>query len=295
MVSGRGGLEGLWLRSTPALFVFLWSTGFVGAKLGLPHAPPATFLCLRFLLVIALMLPLALVLRAPWPAAPRQAVHLAVAGVLVHGGYLMGVFSAIDAGMSAGLAALIVGLQPLATGLAAAPVLGERVTVRQWIGLMLGIAGVALVVMQKTTVAGLTPFALVMASLALASITAGTLYQKRHCGAFDLRTGSVIQFTAALAVLAPVALWVETRPVRWTGEFVFALGWLVIVLSIAAISLLAVLIRRGEATKTVSLFYLTPPVTAVLAWLAFGERFTALAVLGMAVSVVGVAMVTRTR
>jgi drug/metabolite transporter (DMT)-like permease len=149
--------------------------------------------------------------------------------------------------------------------------------------------------MQKTTVAGLTPFALVMASLALASITAGTLYQKRHCGAFDLRTGSVIQFAAALAVLAPVALWVETRPVRWTGEFVFALGWLVIVLSIAAISLLAVLIRRGEATKTVSLFYLTPPVTAVLAWLAFGERLTALAVLGMAVSVVGVAMVTRTR
>jgi drug/metabolite transporter (DMT)-like permease len=294
-MTARGGSDGIWLRSTPALFVFLWSTGFVGAKLGLPHAEPASFLSLRFVFVIALMLPLALVLRAPWPASAAQAFHLAVAGMLVHGGYLMGVFTAIHHGMSAGLAALIVGLQPLLTGLAAAPMLGERVSARQWVGLALGIAGVALVVMQKATVAGLTLFALASAVVALLSITLGTLYQKRWCGNFDLRTGSVIQFAAALALLGPVALAVEHRPVQWTGEFVFALAWLVFVLSIAAISLLAVLIRRGEATKVASLFYLTPAVTAVLAYLAFGEALTPLAILGMAVSVIGVAMVTRAR
>ncbi len=287
--------ESRWIHLTPGLFVFLWSTGFIGAKLGLPHAEPATFLSLRFIFVLLLMLPLALVLKAPWPKSRAQALHLAVAGVLVHGGYLMGVFSAIQAGMSAGVVALIVGLQPLLTGLAAAPLLGERVTPRQWIGLMLGIAGVALVVMQKATVAGLTAFAVLMGVIALLSMTAGTLYQKRWCGAFDLRTGSVIQFAAALAVLAPIALAFEHRPVEWTASFVFALAWLVVVLSIAAISLLAVLIRRGEATKVVSLFYLTPPVTAILAYLAFGEVFTPLAIVGMVVSAVGVAMVTRGR
>jgi drug/metabolite transporter (DMT)-like permease len=275
--------------------VFLWSTGFIGAKLGLPHAEPATFLSLRFVFVLLLMLPLAVVLKAPWPRTRVQAVHLGVAGVLVHGGYLMGVFSAIQAGMSAGVVALIVGLQPLLTGLAAAPLLGERVTPRQWIGLMLGIAGVALVVMQKATVAGLTAFAVLMGVVGLLSITAGTLYQKRWCGAFDLRTGSVIQFAAALAVLGPIALVFESRTVEWTASFLFALAWLVIVLSIAAISLLALLIRRGEATKVVSLFYLTPPTTAILAYLAFGEVFTPLAILGMVVSAVGVAMVTRGR
>jgi drug/metabolite transporter (DMT)-like permease len=288
-------LADAWIRLTPGLFVFLWSTGFIGAKLGLPHAEPATFLSLRFLLVLALMLPLALLLRAPWPTSRAQVLHLAVAGVLVHGGYLMGVFSAIQAGMSAGVVALVVGLQPLLTGLAAAPLLGERVTPRQWTGLLLGIAGVALVVMQKATVAGLTAFAVLMGVIGLLSITAGTLYQKRWCGAFDLRTGSVVQFAAALAVLAPVALLFEYRPVAWTASFVFALAWLVIVLSIAAISLLALLIRRGEATKVVSLFYLTPPVTAVLAYVAFGEVFTPLAILGMVVSAVGVAMVTQGR
>ncbi len=294
-MTGEKDAESAWVRLTPGLFVFLWSTGFIGAKLGLPHAEPATFLSLRFLFVLVLMLPLALALKAPWPASRAQALHLAVAGVLVHGGYLMGVFSAIQAGMSAGVVALIVGLQPLLTGLAAAPLLGERVTRQQWIGLMLGIAGVVLVVMQKATVAGLTAFAVLMGVIALLSMTAGTLYQKRWCGAFDLRTGSVIQFVAALAVLGPIALVSEHRPVEWTASFVFALAWLVIVLSIAAISLLALLIRRGESTKVASLFYLTPPTTAILAYAAFGEVFTPLAILGMVVSAVGVAMVTRGR
>jgi drug/metabolite transporter (DMT)-like permease len=287
--------ESVWLRAMPALFVFLWSTGFVGAKMGLPYAEPATFLSLRFLFVLALMLPLALVLRAPWPRTARQSAHLAMAGVLVHGGYLMGVFSAIDSGMSAGLIALIVGLQPLLTGLAAAPMLRERVSRRQWVGLLLGIVGVALVVAQKATFAGLGAFAVGTAFVALASITAGTVYQKRYCGTFDLRTGSVIQFAAALAVLGPMAIAFEHRPVMWTAELAFALAWLVVVLSIGAISLLAVLIRRGAATKVASLFYLTPPVTAILAYAAFGEALTPLAIAGMAVSVVGVALVTQGR
>lgn len=285
----------VWVQSMPGLFVFLWSTGFVGAKLGLPYAAPATFLSLRFLFVLALMLPLALVLRAPWPATPQQVGHLAIAGLLVQGGYLMGVFSAIDAGMSAGLVSLIVGLQPILTGLAAAPMLGERVSGRQWLGLVLGITGVALVVAQKATLAGLTAFAVAMAVVGLASITVGTLYQKRFCGAFDLRTGSVIQFAAALALLAPMALAFEDRTVKWTGELAFALAWLVVVLSIGAISLLALLIRRGASTKVASLFYLTPPVTALLAYAAFGEALSPLAIVGMAVSVVGVAIVTRAR
>jgi len=285
----------IWLRGMPSLFVFLWSTGFIGAKLGSPYAPPATFLSLRFLLVIALMLPIALALRAPWPASRAQWGHIAVVGLLVQGGYLIGVFSAIHAGMSAGISALIVGLQPIVTAIVAAPILKERVTARQWLGLVLGIAGVALVVAQKTSVAGVGPYALAMVVLALASITGGTVYQKRYCARFDLRTGSVIQFVAALVLVAPIALFAETEPVRWSGELVLALAWLAVVLSMGAISLLALLIRRGAATQVASLFYLTPAVTALLAYAIFGEALSPLALLGMALSVIGVAIVTRTQ
>jgi drug/metabolite transporter (DMT)-like permease len=277
----------------PWTFVFLWSTGFVGAKLGLPYAQPVTFLLLRFVFVIALMLPIALALRAPWPATPAQVAHIAVAGVLLHGGYLGGVFTAIHGGMSAGLAALVVGLQPVLTAVAAAPILRERVTARQWLGLALGFGGVALVVAQRFTFGGLTPFSATMILLALASITLGTVYQKRYCAAFDLRAGSVIQFVAAGLALAPFAFAFEHEPVRWTGEFVFALAWLVLVLSIGAISLLTLLIRRGAATKVASLFYLVPPLTAVIAFLMFGERLGALGIAGFTLAVIGVALVLR--
>jgi drug/metabolite transporter (DMT)-like permease len=277
----------------PWTFVFLWSTGFIGAKLGLPYAQPITFLLLRFGFVLALMLPLALALRAPWPATPAQAAHIAVAGVLLHGGYLGGVFTAIYAGLSAGLAALIVGLQPVLTAIVAAPLLRERVSARQWCGLALGFGGVALVAAERTTLAGLGPLSGAMILVALVSITAGTVYQKRYCGAFDLRAGSVIQFVAAGLALAPFAAAFEHEPVRWTGEFVFALAWLVLVLSIGAISLLALLIRRGAATKVASLFYLVPPFTAVIAFLLFDERLGALGVAGFALAVIGVAVVVR--
>jgi drug/metabolite transporter (DMT)-like permease len=276
----------------PATFVFLWATGFIGAKYGLPYAEPATFLVLRFILVVALMLPLALVLRAPWPASGAQVCHIAVAGVLLHGGYLGGVFTAIHAGMSAGLAALIVGLQPILTALAA-PFIGERVTPRQWLGLALGFGGVALVVAQRLAFGGLTGFSFAMAVLALVSITVGTVYQKRFCGAFDLRSGAVIQFVAAGLALAPFAAAFEHEPVRWSGELAFALAWLVLVLSIGAISLLTLLIRRGAATKVASLFYLVPPVTATIAFVLFGETLGPLALAGFALAVLGVAVVVR--
>ena len=255
--------DGMWLRLMPGTFVVLWASGFIGGKLGLLYAEPATFLLLRFALVVALMLPLALLWRAPWPATRRQVAHIGVAGVLIQACYLGGAFAAIHHGISAGLIALIVGLQPVLTAFVAAPLLGERVSPRQWAGLLLGLAGIALVVMQNTNLSGVTPVSAGFALLALAGITMGTMYQKRFCGSFDLRVGSVIQFVAAGIALAPFALMFETREVKWSPALLFALGWLVLVLSIGAISLLALLIRRDAVTKVVSLMYLTPPVTAV--------------------------------
>lgn len=288
----RAGSGADWTRAAPGLFVVLWSTGFIGAKYGLPYAGPATFLAVRFLLVITLMLAIAIAAHAPWPS-PRQVAHIAVVGVLLQAGYLGGVFAAIDLGMSAGVSSLIVGLQPVLTAVLAAPLVGERLGARQWTGLLLGLAGVALVVSAKTSLAGLSWASMAMAVLALGSITFGTLYQKRFCGPFDLRTGSVIQFVAALAVMAPFAVLMEGAAIRWTAEFLFALAWLVVVLSIGAISLLMLLIRRGAATKVASLFYLVPPVTALIAFFVFGETLSGAALAGMAIAVIGVAMVVR--
>jgi drug/metabolite transporter (DMT)-like permease len=279
------------LRAMPALFVVLWSSGFIIAKLALPFSPPVTFLLMRFGLVIAVMLPIALVFRAPWPKSGRETLHLAIAGALLHGGYLSGVFCAIDRGLSAGLTSLIVGLQPILTGLAGG-LIGERVSGRQWLGLLLGFGGVALVVADRVHFAGLDAAGLELAILALVSMTAGTLYQKRFGGNMDLRTGSVIQFVAASLVILPFAL-AETRDVRWSGELIFALGWSVVVMSLVAISLLVLLIRRGAATNVSSLFYLTPPTTAVMAYFIFGETLSLAALMGLALSVAGVALVVR--
>jgi len=279
--------------TVPALFVLLWSTGFIGARLGLPHAEPLTFLTLRYLAVIALMLPLALVLRAPWPTAITEVRHIAIAGLLMQGAYLGGVFCAVHAGMSAGVVALIVGMQPLLTAAVAGRLLGERVTRLQWCGLALGLAGVTLVVWQRMSLHGLSAGSLLLGLGALAGITLGTLYQKRYCPAFDLRTGSVIQFAAALAVTLPLAFSIETMQVQWTGEFLFALGWLVLVLSVGATTMLFRLIRRGAATRVTSLFYLTPAVTAVMAWLMFGETLSMMAICGMVIAVTGVALANR--
>jgi drug/metabolite transporter (DMT)-like permease len=280
-----------WSRFAPAVFVLLWSTGFIGAKLGVPYAEPFTFLSLRFILVLMLMVPLAVVLRARWPTTAREVGHIAVAGMLIQGGYLAGCFAAIYHGMAAGLAALVVGMQPIVTAVAASPLLGEQVTRVQWAGLALGFVGVALVMWPTEGPAGLDTASVLWAAVALFSISGGTLYQKRYCPSFDLRTGSVIQFTGALLILLPLAFLTETMQVRWTGEFVFALAWLVLVLSIGAISLLFHLIEHGEATRVSSLFYLTPLTTAVMAYLIFGETLTVVALAGMLLGIVGVALV----
>jgi drug/metabolite transporter (DMT)-like permease len=277
----------------PPLFVLLWSTGFIGAKLGTPYVEPFTFLSLRFVLVLLLMLPLALILRARWPASGGEAAHIGVSGALIQGGYLGGCFAAIHHGMPAGVVALIVGLQPIVTAFAAAPLLNERVTKLQWLGLGLGFGGVVLVMWEKMSLEGLTPASIAWGVLALASITAGTVYQKRYCPAFDLRTGSVIQFAVSLALLLPLAYLTETMRVQWTGELVFALGWLVLVLSIGALSLLFYLIQRGEATRVASLFYLTPATTAAIAFFVFGETLGAMALAGMVIGIIGVALVVR--
>jgi drug/metabolite transporter (DMT)-like permease len=288
----RARLPG-WSAFAPALFVVLWSTGFIGAKLGVPHAEPFTFLSLRFAFVLVLMLPLALVLRVRWPRTLRDAAHIAVAGALIQGGYLAGCFAAVYHGMPAGVIALVVGLQPIATAFAAAPVLGERVAPLQWLGLVLGFSGVVLVMWQKLALNQLNGTSVAWSLVALASMTAGTLYQKRYCPSFDLRAGSVIQFSAALLILLPLALLTETRTVQWTGEFIFALGWLVLVLSIGAISLLFHLIEHGEATRVSSLFYLTPLCTAAMAYFIFGETLSSMALAGMVIGIVGVALVVR--
>lgn len=282
------------LQLAPALFVLLWSTGFIGAKLGLPYIEPLSFLAIRFACVASLLVLLALALRRPWPADWPTRAHLGVAGVMLHAGYLSGVFCAIHSGLSAGQVALVVGLQPLATALLGVPLLGERVSPAQWLGLILGLAGVALVVGKRIGGGG-SDAALALAALALASITLGTLYQKRFVPSFDLWTGSALQFAASLLVVGPLALLLESGRIEWTPHFVFALAWLTLVLSIGAISLLHLLIRRGAATRISALFYLTPPTTALLAWLIFDERLDAMALAGMALCGAGVWLVVARR
>jgi drug/metabolite transporter (DMT)-like permease len=283
----------LLLALAPGLFVLLWSTGFIGAKLGLPYAEPLTFLLFRFACVIGLLGLLSLVLRRPWPHKPLQWFHIAVAGALLHGGYLSGVFLAIHVGMPAGVVALIVGIQPLLTAFLSASMVGERVSRRQWAGLVLGFGGVALVVWNKLGVAGISGAGLAFSILALVGITLGTLYQKRFCAELDLWSGSVIQFVAAALALLPFALAFETMRIAWSGQLVFALAWLIFVLSLGAISLLHLLIRRGAATRVSALFYLTPPTTALMAWLVFGETLGLPAIAGMAIAAAGVAIAVR--
>jgi len=271
----------------PFLFVFLWSTGFIGAKFGLPYAEPLTFLLARYVLVLCLMGTFALASRAPWPRDLRQVFHIGVSGILVHALYLGGVFMAIKHGLPAGVTALLVGMQPLLTACGAGWLLGERVSARQWLGLALGFVGVTLVVANKLGDVALGAM-LLPALVALFGITAGTLYQKRYCPRFDLRSGAVIQFLPTALLTAVAAGASETMVIDWTPQFVFALLWLVLVLSFGAISLLNLLIRSGSAVNVASLFYLTPPTTALIAWAVFGETLSGPALAGMVLAVGGV-------
>ena len=276
----------------PLLFVLLWATGFIGARLGLPHAEPLTFLLIRYLAVIGLMTSLALVTRAPWPRSARQWFHIGVAGMLLHAVCLGGVFMAISMGLPAGVTSLVVGVQPLLTAVGAGWLLGEKVLKRQWVGLILGFVGVGLVVFGKIGT-GFGINALLPALAALLGITAGTLYQKRFCPVFDWRTGAIAQFLPT-AVVTWIGAWLtESFRVEWTGEFIFALGWLVLVLSIGAISLLNWLIRHGSAVNVASLFYLVPPCTALIAWMLFGETLSGISLAGMGLAVWGVYLARR--
>ncbi len=284
-----------WLRdaAVPGLFVVLWSTGFIGAGLGLPHAGPLTFLALRFVLAAGLLALIALATRAPWPRGAAELGHAAAAGLLVHGVYLGGVYVGISLGVEAGVAALIVGLQPLLTAALAGAVLGERVAPRQWAGLALGLLGVALVLARRLGQGPGDALGALACVVALIGITAGTLHQKRHCAGMDLRSGGVVQFAAAGLATGAAALLLEDTRVEWTPGFVFALLWLVLVLSLGAVSLLYLLIRRGAAARVASLFFLVPPCTALIAWPLFGEALGPVALAGMALTALGVALASR--
>ena len=271
----------------PLLFVVLWSTGFIGARLGLPHSEPLTFLFVRYLLVVALLLVLAVLSKAPWPAQPRDWFHIGVAGLLIHGIYLGGVFIAISMGLPAGVAALVAGLQPLLVAVGAGLFLRETVVPRQWLGLVLGLAGVALVLENKLGT-GFELEALLPCLISLLSITCGNLYQKRFCPQFDWRTGAVAQFVPTVVFTGMAAALTETLRIDWVPDMVFAMAWLVLVLSLGAVSLLNWLIRNNNAVNVASLFYLVPPCTAIVAWLLFGESFAGTALVGMGLVVWGV-------
>ena len=272
-------------------FVLVWSTGFIVARLGVPHAPPLTFLALRFAATLLVLAPLIWVLRARWPSL-RDTLHLALAGLLMHALYLSGVWVAIEAGMPSAMSALIVNMQPILTALWVSWT-GETVTKRQWAGLSLGLLGVLLVVASKWTAEGVSASNLALCALALVGITAGTLYQKRKVPRFDLRTGTFIQFAASLVLVGPLALVVDSRPVNWNADLLLALAWAVLALSIGAVFLLFRLIEKGSATGVTSLMYLVPPTTALMAWLLFNEAYGWLAAVGMACAAVGVALVQR--
>lgn len=284
--------SGVLARFAAPVFVLLWSTGFIGAKLGLPHAGPMTFLALRFTLVSAAFLVWIRLSGAPW-LSRAQARDAVLIGLLMHVGYLGGVFAAISIGIEAGLSALIVGLQPVLTAFLARHWLGERLGPVQWLGMAMGVAGVALVVGQKLG-EGLGDWRGVgLCVFALVSISIGSILQKSRAGAIPIRSGTCVQFIAAACACGLLALALENNRIEWTGEFVFALGWLVLVLSLGAVMLLFVLIRRGAASGVASLFFLVPPATALIAWPLFGERMGPLALAGVAATMLGVLMVNR--
>ncbi|BCJ91435.1 membrane protein [Terrihabitans soli] len=285
----------LFSASAPLLFVVLWSSGFIVARLVAPYADPLTFTSVRFVVVIALLTVIAVLSRAPWPSSPRAIGANAVSGILLHGLYLGGVFWAVKHGLPAGIAGLFAGLQPLVTAMVAKPLLGEDVGLRRWIGILLGFSGTALVLEPKIgAVEGAIPgIALAVAALAVAGFTFGTIWQKRTGEKMDLRTGNVVQFSAALIPVGILALLTENLRLDPVPELFAGLAWSVLGMSIGAITLLLLLIKRGEVVQTASLLYLVPPVTALMAWIGFGEALNLIQLIGMGVAAFGVALTTR--
>jgi len=290
-----GSAASPWVRSMPIVFVLIWSTGFIVARYGMPHSPPFKFLALRFALSILCFLPWIWLSAVRWPAGGRQWLHLAVTGILMHAFYLGGVWAAVKAGMGSGVSALIVGLQPVLTAVWLSSTSGQ-VSRRQWLGLVLGFAGLMMVVSRKLGAGSPTDHVdvlnLSLIIAALMSITIGTLYQKRHVAACDVRSANVVQLGAALVVTLPMAL-LESESMAWGGELVGAMAWSVLALTLGGSSLLYLLIQRGAATAVTSLLYMVPPCTAIMAWVLFDEPITVLTVLGTALTAFGVSLVVR--
>jgi len=285
----------LLLVGAPSLFVVLWSTGYISARLGLPYAEAGTFLMMRFALAAIVMVALVVVSRAPLPASFREWAHCAVVGALVHGLYLYGGFASIQEGLTPTTIAVVVGMQPVITAVLIGPILGEAVNIRQWGGFFLGTVGVVLVIVANFASIGFGSGApaVFLSLLCVLSISVGTLYQKRFCASVDLRSGTMIQLIIAAVMMWGISSWFETGHVEWTGTFVFALMWSVLVLSVGAYTLLWWLVRRKAATNVVSLFFLMPPVTAVFDWLLFDQRVSLITLMGIAIAVAGIAIVIR--
>ena len=282
-------------RVAPGIFVLLWATGFLVAKLGVPYAQPLTILAMRFVLAAIMMAGVAFIMRAPWPRSWRRIGHIAVIGILLHAVYLGGCYVAIYTGMPAGMAALIAGFQPILTATMAGPTLGERTRPLQWLGIAIGFVGLMMVLWERIVIDLSHPAALLFAILSLLGITSATIYQKRFCPGFDLRSGTAIQYLAASVVTVPLAFFLGIGPIDWAPTFIFALAWLVIVLSGVSIALLTWMISRGAASKVASLFYLTPPIAAIGSYFWFDETLSPLALAGMAVIVFGLYLLNRTR
>lgn len=281
-------------QATPILFVLLWSTGFVGARMGAPYSEPMTFLALRFSLVLAILLPISLMLRAKWPS-PVQAFHAFLSGLLIHGVYLACVFWAIDDGMPAGLTALVMGLQPVMTAFFARAILGEHITRNHLFGFVLGLIGICLVLYPRLSGGSfsVTPLQIAVACFAMIAISFGTVYQKRFAANLDMRSATVWQYLAATLFCACLSFGFETQIVVWSGEFIFALGWLTLVLSIGAIFLLLWLIEHGAVSNIAALFYMIPAVTAVISWLLFDEPITPMQIFGIIITATGVVIASR--
>ena len=280
------------IRAMPVLFVLIWSTGFIVARYGMPNAPPMKFLVVRYALSIACFLPWIMLAQVQWPANRTQWTHLAITGIFMHAGYLGGVWAAVKAGMGSGLAALIVGLQPVLTAVWLSAT-GGRISTRQWVGLALGLVGLVMVVSRKFGQGGEADWLNVsLATGALFSITLGTLYQKRFVTPCDVRTANAVQLGAAFLVTLPLAL-LETQAMNWNAELQGAMAWSVLALTLGGSSLLYMLIQRGAAATVTSLMYLVPPVTAFIAWVLFAEPITAVTITGTVLTAAGVALVVR--
>ena len=271
-------------------FVIVWGSGFIATKIGIQYAAPFTFLALRFTFGLLCLIPLVLWLKPPWPGTQREWLHVIVAGLLMHAIHLSGSHYAQYLGMSAGIAAVILAIQPLATAVIAIGWFGERPTRRQWIGIVLGFAGVSLIVWHKIDIRAVTAGSLVAIVTGLASLTAGTLYQRRFCPTVDLRSGALIQFAASLLVLAPLSFAFEGAKVNWSWPLLASIVFLVVLASILGVNALHTLMRRGEATRVTSMMYLPPIFAVAMEYLIFGLVPTALSIAGIIITSAGVAM-----